>query len=111
MTLLGAMGGTAEATLPDIHDVDAGLGARVASSIDHVVSASHEADSPSETSSPAQIPGHSTHVEHCGHSHVLVLATVSALSRKSTPPTVALSASATIPASVSQSPEQRPPIA
>ncbi|MBI3568102.1 MAG: hypothetical protein HY084_07875 [Gemmatimonadetes bacterium] len=110
VALFGVFAMPAEALSPDVHDGDAGP-TNVATAIVPGAAPSHELvhrSGPSLPHSPA--PGHSTHVEHCDHSHVL----------SPTPlPSVAADAmrlavtrgSPLIPASVPQRPDQRPPIA
>ncbi|MHB8837825.1 MAG: hypothetical protein ACYC7F_02610 [Gemmatimonadaceae bacterium] len=112
LALLGLVAMPAETMSPDIHDGDAAVSTSTAAAsmadeaTGHAVGQDRDG-SPAE--SPA--PGHSTHVEHCGHAHVFVQATPIACATDAGLPEVELSGMTGIPASVPRSPEQRPPIA
>ncbi|MHB0962526.1 MAG: hypothetical protein ACYC5V_04855 [Gemmatimonadaceae bacterium] len=108
IALLGVIAMPAEATSPDLGDGGAGPAKSLATAVDQGTATHHE-HGPSSSHTPA--PGHSTHVEHCGHSHVFTRATLPSTSAETAPPVVALSGLTSIPDSVPQSPAQRPPIA
>lgn len=100
--LLGAFATAGEAALPDVHDGDSSRAVSVSAA------GSSELSAPAAPQAP--VPCHSTHVEHCGHSHLVLVAApasfVPSHSRVKDSPTLA----AIAPASVPRAPEQRPPI-
>ena len=111
IALFGVIAMPAEAMSPDVGDSDTAPTTSLTAAVDPGAATSHESGQHPESSSHRQLPGHSTHVEHCGHSHVLILAPLPSGRPETTLPAAALSGSTVVPASVSQSPDQRPPIA
>lgn len=117
IVVLGVLFGPVEQLLPDAHDGDAaatqqghvtndGDGTRSAAggAAPRALPADHQG-------SPAQAPVHTSHVDHCAHSHALTLGTAVRVEAESvSAPDPYDTASARLE-SISLAPQQRPPIA
>ena len=107
--LLGMSGARLEAMFPDVHDD----GSRVSSSsVRTAIDDAGDCDtgcSPAD-SSPTTPPCHSTHVEHCGHSHLLALAFAAHPAPPEASHGLALTQLPPTLESITAPPRQRPPI-
>ena len=90
---------------PDVHDFD-GFGATTM--VQQGVGDTADRDAPATP--PVTPPCHSTHLEHCGHSHLLTVAHAPAYDAEGIAHTLQMTRPAIRPSSVVAPPLQRPPI-
>lgn len=108
--LLGLVVGRLEAMFPDVHDGDADVSTQLV--VGDLAAGLLSTDGNGSLPQPHQdVPNHSTHMEHCGHSHILVLGLAPRFALPPAAPSSVLDAPTSSPAAVFLPPHERPPIA
>lgn len=103
--LLGLAGTRVEGMFPDLHDSD-GLG--TTSVVATGFGATADRDAP--VTPPVTPSCHSTHLEHCGHSHLVTVAQAPFYNAQGFAHAPQLTRPAIRPSSLAAPPRQRPPI-
>ena len=106
LALLGLMSASLEMLVPDVHDGD--VPTEVATASDTPAPSD---DAPARTPPGIPSPTHAAHIDHCAHSHLLDAGTKVCYAQVESHPPMPAMPTVLRPASVSLSPDQRPPIA
>ena len=105
LALLGLMSASLEVLVPDVHDGDVPI--EVATTNNPAPSD----DAPARTPPGIPSPTHAAHIDHCAHSHLLDAGMKVCYAQVESPPPMPAMPTLLRPASISLSPDQRPPIA